>query len=77
MRMRKLSIESLQVQSFSTTAASASARGTVQAHADSEDPTCACLFSRVRTCLSQDPAGCLETGYPCNLVTGPVESCLC
>jgi hypothetical protein len=41
--MRKLKLESLQVQSFATTAAASSAHGTVQAH---EDPTAECLLSR-------------------------------
>jgi hypothetical protein len=72
--MRKLKLESLHVQSFATTAAAPSTRGTVQAH---EDPTAECLFSREGGCLSWDPAVCMETGGDCNLVTGPVESCLC
>ena len=73
--MRKLKLESLQVQSFATTALTASVRGTVQAR---EDETADCRLSRDGgVCLSQDPNGCLETGGDCNLITGPVESCLC
>lgn len=72
--MRKLTIESLQVQSFATSAVTHSARGTVRAHADSEAATCTCWPSRNGDCASW---GCIETGYPCNLITGPVASCLC
>jgi hypothetical protein len=72
--MRKLKLESLQVQSFATTAAASSARGTVQAH---DDPTAECLLSREGGCLSWDPAVCMETGGDCGLITGPVATCLC
>jgi hypothetical protein len=73
--MRKLKLESLQVQSFATTAEVSSARGTVQAR---QDPTADCPLSRAGgVCLSQDPAGCMETGGDCNLPTGLVESCFC
>jgi hypothetical protein len=73
--MRKLKLESLQVQSFTTTDLASSARGTVRAR---EDETADCRLSRDGgVCLSWDPAVCMETGGDCNLVTGPVESCLC
>ena len=72
--MRTLKRESLQVQSFATTAATSSARGTVQAH---EDPTAECLLSREGGCLSWDPTACIETGNDCGVVTGLVASCIC
>lgn len=72
--IRKLKLESLHVQSFATTAAAPAASGTVRAH---QDPTPACLLSQEGGCLSWDPAVCMETGGDCNLVTGPVASCLC
>ena len=72
--MRKLKLESLQVQSFATTAAASASRGTVPAH---EDPTAECLLSRDGGCLSWDPAVCMYTGGDCNVVTGPVASCIC
>jgi hypothetical protein len=71
----KLKLESLHVESFETTAAAPGWRGTVQAHADSDEPTGACLLSREGGWLSSDPAVCMETGGECNLVTGPVASC--
>jgi hypothetical protein len=74
--MRKLKLESLQVQSFTTTAAMTSARGTVQAHADSGEPTCVCLLSRDEGCLSRNPADCLQSGTDCINFTGDFTACL-
>jgi hypothetical protein len=73
--IRKLKLESLHVESFEITVAPRPARGTVQAHAD--EPTADCRFSQDGGCLSWDPAVCMETGGDCNLITGPVASCLC
>jgi hypothetical protein len=48
--MLKLKLESLQVQSFDTTAAPPQARGTVQAHAESEDSVCSCYTIDYHLC---------------------------
>ncbi len=72
--MRKLKLESLQVQSFATTATTATepaSRGTVQARADSDWLTCACLLSEGGDGQSCDPGGCQHTGdRDCNNVSG-------
>jgi hypothetical protein len=74
--MRKLKLESLQVQSFATTAAAPVWHGTVQAHADSGEPTCVCRLSEDGGCQSWDPAVCNQTGSDCNNVSTDFASCL-
>ncbi|HEX6367584.1 MAG TPA: pinensin family lanthipeptide [Longimicrobium sp.] len=65
--MRKLKLESLRVESFETTAGSASGRGTVEGHAVAPNtPYCGgtavslCVVCEPRT---YDPAQCGETNY--------------
>jgi hypothetical protein len=75
--MRKLKLESLQVQSFATTTSAPASRGTVQAHAGSDWPTCACLLSDGGDGQSCDPGGCQHTGDPnCNLVFTDFSTCV-
>jgi len=67
--MRKLKLESLQVQSFATTTAASASRGTVQARADSGEWTCVCYISQEWVCVSLDtdcPTACFgETEDSC------------
>ena len=74
--MRKLKLESLKVESFDTTAATPSARGTVQAHADSEESVCFCRVSEGWDCHTWDYQVCPDTEYlDCTFVCSYFESC--
>lgn len=64
--MRKLTLESLQVESFETTAPGQPARGTVQGHLDDNPGTGATgcyACEATRNCESFDPAFCRDTEY--------------
>lgn len=74
--MRKLKLESLQVESFDTTSIAPPERGTVQAHADSGQSVCVCQFSRGRECKTYDYQVCGDTEYlDCTLACTDVASC--
>jgi hypothetical protein len=74
--MRKLKLESLQVESFNTTSIAPPERGTVQAHADSGQSVCYCPFSRGRECKTYDYQVCGDTEYlDCTLVCSDAASC--
>ena len=75
--MRKLKLESLQVESFETTPAPSLSRGTVQAHAnDSGESVCLCLASEDWACQTWDYEVCGDTNYlDCTLVCSDFESC--
>jgi hypothetical protein len=76
--MLKLKLESLQVQSFDTTAAPPQARGTVQAHAKTEhwqcvqsaDSQCACTMD-LQVCGDTHYIDCTYgCTYPCQVTDG-------
>jgi hypothetical protein len=74
--MRKLKLESLQVESFDTTSIAAPEHGTVQANADSGQTVCYCPFTRGRECKTYDYQNCPDTEYmDCTLVCSNVETC--
>ena len=74
--MRELKLESLQVESFDTTAAAPPARGTVQAHADSGESVCLCLASDGWECQTWDYEVCGDTNYlDCTLACTDFASC--
>ncbi len=75
--MRKLKLESLEVQSFETTAAVPSARGTVQAHEKSGESVCFCPISDGWECYTLDYQVCPETQYlDCTMGCTDFESCM-
>lgn len=68
--MRKLNLESLQVESFGTTAAAPPARGTVEGHADpgtgggTGASFCAlCGWTNDWRCQTNDPVACGNTNH--------------
>jgi hypothetical protein len=78
--MPKLKLESLKVESFDTTAAAPSARGTVQGHDAPFSPggesVCICQFSKDFRCQTYDYQVCPDTAYlDCTLVCSDFASC--
>ena len=76
--MRKLKLESLQVESFDTSAATPSERGTVQGHDVSEggESVCICQVSQEWFCQTWDYEVCGDTNYlDCTFVCSAYESC--
>jgi hypothetical protein len=78
--MRKLKLESLQVESFDTTAAAPAPRGTVQGHdalSEGGESICICQASDGWECQTWDYEVCGDTNYlDCTLVCTDFESCL-
>jgi hypothetical protein len=75
--IRKLKLESLQVESFDTTAAVPPSRGTVQAHADSGESVCFCQVSDGWECHTWDFQACPDTQYlDCTMGCTDFESCM-
>ncbi|WP_420128268.1 pinensin family lanthipeptide [Longimicrobium sp.] len=86
--MHKLKLESLQVQSFETTAAPHQARGTVQAHAKTEhwqcvqsgDSWCACTMD-LQACGDTNYLDCTYSAcgvtYPTNCNCSMDSQCAC
>jgi hypothetical protein len=78
--MRKLKLESLQVESFDTTADTPSPRGTVQAHdaafSEGGESVCLCPASQDWTCQTWDYEVCGDTNYlDCTFVCSYYETC--
>ena len=77
--MRKLKLESLQVESFETTSAAARPRGTVEGHADTGLSYCAlCQHSVHFVCEpdTYDVNACGETQYfDCSLGCPSIAPC--
>ena len=77
--MRKLKLESLNVESFDTTAAPAFSRGTVQGNdqAGTEPSACRlCQISDDSLCQTDDPEVCGDTNYlDCTFVCSDFASC--
>lgn len=75
--MRKLKLESLQVESFDTATAAPPARGTVQAHANSGESVCYCQLSGGWECHTWDYEACGDTNYlDCTLACSDFASCM-
>jgi hypothetical protein len=75
--MRKLKLESLQVQSFDTTATAGPARGTVHAHADSGESVCFCQLTEGWDCETWDYKACGDTQYlDCTMGCTDFKSCI-
>jgi hypothetical protein len=77
--MRKLELESLNVESFDTTATPSFPRGTVRGNEDSGASVCRlCQISDLDpTCQTEDPEACGPTNYlDCTLACSDFPSCL-
>jgi len=77
--MRKLKLESLNVESFDTAAAPSFLRGTVQGNDQTgTDLSCKlCLASEGFGCETEDPQACGPTNYlDCTLACSDFPSCL-
>jgi len=77
--MRKLKLESLNVESFDTTAASCSARGTVQGNdltGHGGPSVCLCPATEDWACQTDSPEACGDTHYlDCTLACTDFASC--
>jgi hypothetical protein len=77
--MRKLKLESLQVESFDTTTATPPAGGTVRAHdalSEGGESVCLCQGSDDWVCQTWDYEVCGDTNYlDCTLVCSYYETC--
>ncbi|HYW10694.1 MAG TPA: pinensin family lanthipeptide [Longimicrobium sp.] len=75
--MRKLKLESLHVESFETTAAAPGLRGTVQAHADSDESVCFCQMTEGWACETWDLEACGDTQYmDCTMGCTDFKTCV-
>jgi hypothetical protein len=77
--MRKLKLESLQVESFETVPAPSISRGTVQGHDVSEEgeSVCICQVSDDWFCQTWDYEVCGDTNYlDCTLACTDFDSCM-
>ena len=78
--MRKLKLESLTVESFDTTAAPSSSRGTVQGNdltGHGAPSLCICPVSEDFRCQTDDPEACGPTNYlDCTLACSDFASCV-
>lgn len=75
--VRKLKLESLQVESFETNPAPSPSRGTVQAHADSGESVCYCHLSEGWACETWDYQACGDTQYlDCTMGCTDFKTCM-
>jgi hypothetical protein len=78
--MRKLKLESLQVESFETAPARSLSRGTVQGHdavSEGGESVCICQASDDWACQTWDFEACGDTRYlDCTFVCSDFDSCM-
>jgi len=78
--MRKLKLESLNVESFDTTTAPSFSRGTVQGNDQAGTEPSACRLCQITEgfkCQTEDPEACGPTNYlDCTLACSDFASCL-